>query len=171
MWKQLCALMLAGAAGCGGTVGEGNTLEMPNLGLTMRGPEGWRVSADEPWFCYDPTNRDENSCRIDHDDLQGASLEEYVSKMTGITPDTALPNPPPDQPLRPLDTRYWRMVITTTQDDHKAIEVLSEGVNMMSEFFVKHGNRVIRVSFVTTPEKHPTLEAAFRKSFESIRLK
>lgn len=170
MWKGICVLVLAGTAGCGGSVGGGGTLQMPDLGLTMQVPDGWRVSADEPWFCYDPANRDENYGRIDYDELQGRSLEEYVSQMTGITRNTALPKPPPDQPLGPLDTRYWRMIITT-QDGNEAIEVLSESANMMNEVFVKHGNRVIRVSFVTTAKKHPTLDAAFRKSFESIRFK
>ena len=40
----------------------------------------------------------------------------------------------------------------------------------MSEAFIKKDDQVIRVSFVTTKEAHPNLDAAFRKAFDSIRL-
>jgi len=145
------AVLLATAAGCGRGGGP-KRIEVPELGLSMSIPAGWQLDHRNPRMCAkgdatglvldQPWSGDDFAAHVDH------LCEEFggvVLSKTSLEID-ACP--------------AIRAVIHYPDQGTKALKL-----------YIRKGDRLIEVSFVTPIEDFAGHESGLRESLASIRLR
>jgi len=149
--RTMLFCLLALLVGCGEGAG-GSAVEVPELGLSMKLPPGWRARASEPRMFYDGDNREDNFGMVEDYPLEGLTLEEYVEKMSKAGAPQVLSKTP------------------CTVGGCEAVEMVTEAEYAVVEVDIRKGDRVIRVSFRTLAEDLPEHEESFRAALRSIAI-
>ena len=128
------------------------TVEVAELGLSMKLPAGWEADRQNPRIFSETKNRDDNFGMVEDYPLEGKSLKEYVEYM--------LPAGAPDRIISKN---------SVTISGREAIETVTEAEYTVIDVNILENSRVIRVSFRTLKEDFPKHEPSLRTSLQSIK--
>ena len=149
-------LLVLLAVGCEANKG-GSTVDVPEIGLRMRLPAGWRVDSQNRRMFIDAGNKD-NLGLVEDYPLEGKTLSEYVRQFSKIGPLAASMEAVSHKPA--------------TISGLEAIEMVTRAIEAtVIEVDIRKGDSVIRVSFRTRKEDFPAHERSFREAFRSISIK
>jgi len=178
-WLAVIILTLA-LIGCSGPSG-GAKVKVPELGLTMELPPGWKVDRRSTRFFFDKAKPEDNYGLVEDYPLEGKTLDECVDANIRMTQNIeALQHVAADKLSELVGGAVDMPKVTqtriasrtdTTIDGHEAIELVTESAYTIIEVDIKKGNGLIRISFRTLNEDFPKYEPSFRKAIESIRLR
>jgi hypothetical protein len=138
--------------GCGGPHREA-LIDVPEEGLTMRAPSGWRVyGGDAALIC----SKGDNTGVMIIEPLEGKAFSEYV---------------------RQLAAQFGGKVISETtapvngcEAVRTVVEYPMQGSKSMS-IYIHKGDKLINISFTTLIEDFPKYESSLKDSLASIRFK
>ncbi len=147
----LLVLFMAGlaavcvATGCG-AIGA-STLDLPELGISVKLPSGWKVDDTFPnGTTFHAPGLTDSFGSVFRFPIEGMSLQEYVGERTGTT--------------------------TTTVAGCEAIEHIQGGtVRKGIRVYIRKQSNVFEAEFWVSPEDFPTHEESFRKAIRSIELR
>ena len=157
MFMSRVALLAAFAVfGCGGAGTPGQALiEVPEMGLTMQAPSGWRVHRERgaPLVCY---WGDFATCIVMSERLEGKPFREYARELSS-------------------ESRGSRIVSSTTLsvNGRDAVRDVIESAygSTLLKLYIHRGDELVMVSFATRTGDFPGQEASLLKSLESVRIK
>jgi hypothetical protein len=144
-------LLLLMQVGCGGGA-SASKMEAPDLGLSVRVPDGWKVDRHNPRLCS-------------RGDSTGVVLDEPLGNQSFA--DRA------DQLLRENNGKVLSKS-STTVGGFEAIQAVIEYPNAGStalKAYIHKRDKLIEVSFVTPTPEFARQEAALRAALQSIELK
>ncbi len=148
--RLLIILVIPLVAGCGG-FNAPSTIEVKDLGLSLKIPPGWRMERGNSRMLVDSRNPENHFGLIDDCPSAGKNLNSYVDDMTR------------------MDAAGLRSRQALTIGGYPAIELVSEADFALLEVFIQKDNRMIRVSYRVEKEALPIQGPALRKSLLSIR--
>ena len=126
-------------------------VNIPELGLFMNLPSGWRVDKRDPRMFLDAANPDDNFGMVEIYPLKGKTLAEFLEENIGE--------------IRTISK------ITRRISGFEAIEIVTEAEYTVIEVNIGKGDEVIRVSFRTLKTDFPKFEASFRSALQSIEIR
>jgi hypothetical protein len=175
--------------GCGRS---GEKVKVPELGLSMNLPSGWRVDKENPRMFFATKNPDKNygmvaDYPLEIRTLEGEliksqpTLEEYVdnkldqvkrmetmTKGLGKILEEMIPGE------QEIEEQIPQISIISkthrTISGLEAIEIVTEAEYTIIEVNIRKGERVIQVSFRTPRDDFPELESSFRNALNSIEI-
>lgn len=139
--------------GCGGgsTVGKAK-MEVPELGLSMYAPSGWRVEGRNPRMC----TKGDNTGLILDEPLEGKVFREYVHQLSEAFDGRVISSTP---------------LTISGYDAHQAVIEYTNAGSKSIKVYIHKGDRLIEVSFVTPIEDFPKHEPSLRQSIASLKIK
>ncbi len=154
-WLQLIVfLTLPLILGCGrpGAAVGAAEMTIPELGLSLNLPPGWRVERGEPRMMVEVNDPDSRFGLVEDYPAEGQSLEQVVEELIRLDAD----------------------VVTSRQaltiGGYPAVLLISEAEFALAEAVILKDDRVIRVSFRVEREAFPVQGPALRKALASLRL-
>ena len=151
--KTIILVFVFSMIGCGDGSLEGKAkMEVPELGLSMYAPSGWRVESRNPRMCA----KGNNSGVIMDEPLEGKVFRDYVDQLS--------------------EAHGGRVISSTSLaiSGYDALQAVIEYANAGSKsikVYIHKVDRFIEVSFVTSTEDFPKHEPALRHSIASIKIK
>lgn len=150
LWT-LFFLALSSVPGCDSETGtDKNTLEIPELGVSMTIPAGW--VRDDSGLCH----KDEYTGILMSEDINGKTFEQFAYE---------------------LSTAFGSEIMskrTLKIDGYDAIEVVARSPSAGSVIigrYVLKGTKVIYASFVTSINDYSKYQSAIQKSLESMKIR
>lgn len=157
--KRLIATFIVGLVflfsyGCGAKVEKIKSLEIPEMGLSMRLPTGWIVDKENNRMFYQLTKRADNFGTVTEYPFQEESLTKFVE-------------------VQLKDFHQGSKSITPTVIDNlEAVEVIiTEVVYSTLEVYLLKDDRVFLITFRTLRGDFPLQEPEIRKAIDSIKIK
>jgi len=149
---MMVAVLVAGLlAGCGrGGGGRADVMSIPELGVSMAAPSGWRVDRDAPGMC-----------------VKG----DYM----GLLASEPLAGKPFAEAADAMSAEFGATVVARRQTkvgDRDAIEAVIDdpGGMRVLRLYVDFGPELAYVSYAVLKDEFPDHEAAFRASLASLRV-
>ena len=133
---------------CGGKGAQARAkIDIPELGLSMNAPSGWKL--DNPRMC----SKGDNTCLVMDELLEDKDFLQYAEKLARAqSPRIEL-----KQPTMISGYEAIEAVLEYPNADSKAIKV-----------YIRKGDKLIEVSYVVLAEDFAEFEREIRKSIKSI---
>ncbi len=154
-FSWLCAAFTVLALlGCGGAgITGGSAVEVPEYGLTMNAPSGWRVHA--PGSALICSKKDSTGTVI-VEKLEGRGFNEYVGQLlTEFGGKTVSRD---------------AVSVSGYEAVRAVVEYPSQGSKSM-QLYIRRADELIQVSFTAPAGDFPGYESSFRDSIASIKIK
>ena len=145
----LLAMSLIIYAGCGGSLTGGGTLEIPELGVSMPVPAGWRI--DAPEMCH----KGDNTGLLMEEKLEGRPFEAAAAGMTREFGNKVIS----ESPFSISGLKAIKAHATTPSGDR------------LLRVYILKGDAIIVLSFVILKDDYPALEAALEQAIRAINVK
>lgn len=144
----LALILLPLLGGCGGGASGGQTLQVPELGLSIEAPAGWRVDRQARMF-----SRGDSTCMILEEPLEGADFLESVDRLSGYFGGQLISR----EQFSLGGRRAVRAVIDYPGPGSRALKAYIDG-----------GDTLVEVSFVADSTVFDSLEPEMSRSLESL---
>ncbi|MDD4870694.1 MAG: hypothetical protein PHR77_09040 [Kiritimatiellae bacterium] len=144
------SLILSFYSGCGNNSSiTGKTMEIPELGISMNIPQGWKL--DNPEMCH----KGDNTGLLMEEGLEGRTFEKCAEQMS---------------------KEFGNKLISESKltiNGHNVIKTLgntTEG-HMLVRVYIHKGDKIAVISFVILKDQYPENDPKLQECIKSIRIK
>ena len=148
----VAAVLVAFVVGCGGKGSPvGEKITVPELGLSLKVPRGWKVDKHNPRLCF----KDNSTGLVMDEPLEGRDFEEYVDEICRDFRGQVISK----ESVNVGGYAAFRVVV-----DHP-----DKGSRLMG-LFIEKGDRLIEVSFVVPRDDFEKYKASLMEALDSVKV-